>query len=83
MEWIFNLLKGPALYGFVALGLTKLGTWLKNKDTNTTGTDDFGGDLCIKLAPVIAALEDNHDTALKKALKTVRDLIDSYLQPAT
>ena len=82
MEWIFNILKGPALYGFISLGLTKLGTFLKNKDANTTGSDDAAGDICIALAPAVAALEGNNDKALRKALTVARDTIDNYLHSA-
>lgn len=80
MEWIFSILKGPALYGFVALGLTKLGNYLKNKDADTTGKDDAAGEICIVLAPAVAALEGSNDTAFRKALTVARNAIDNYLK---
>jgi hypothetical protein len=80
MEWVFAILKGPALYGFVALGLTKLGVFLKNKDANTIGADDAMGDVCIALAPAIAAIEGSNENAKRKALKVARDTIDGYLR---
>lgn len=80
MDFVFQLLKGPALYGFVSLGLTKLGTVLKNKDANDTGTDDVAGNICIALAPAISALDGDNDKALRKALTVARDTINAYLQ---
>lgn len=80
MESILKFLPVSALYGVIALGLIKLGNALKNKDANTSGSDDIAGDVCLSLAPVIAGLEDSHDNALRKTLKAARDAIDNYLK---
>lgn len=80
MEWIIKALPVSALYGVIAMLLIKLGNALKNKDADTKGADDVAGDVCIALAPAIAALEGNNDKALKKALKVARDTIEAYLK---
>lgn len=80
MEWIIKALPVSALYSVIAMLLIKLGTSLKNKDADTKGADDVAGDVCIALAPAIAALEGNNDKALKKSLKVARDTIDNYLK---
>ena len=83
-EFILKMLSGSALYGFLALGLTKGGIALKNKDANTTGADDCAGDILLALAPAIASLEGSNENARRKALKVARDSIDGYLnQPAS
>lgn len=70
------------LYPVISLLLVKLGNFLKEKDDNASGPDDAAGNVCLALAPVITALENNHDTALRKALMSVRDTIDGYLRLA-
>lgn len=80
MEWIIKALPISALYGVIAMLLIKLGNALKNKDADSKGADDVAGDVCIHLAPAIAALEGNNDRALRKALKVARDTIDAYLK---
>lgn len=68
------------LYSVGAMLLIKLGNHLKSRDTNTTGSDDAMGNVCLDMAPAIAALEDNNETALRKALTVARDTIDKYLK---
>lgn len=80
MEFVLQFLKGSALYTIISFGLTKLGNELRNKDANSTGSDDVAGTICLSLAPAIAALEGNNDKALRKALTVARDTIDAYLK---
>lgn len=80
MEWL-KFMPVSMLYGVMAMLLMKLGNSMKNKDANNTGSDDAFGNVCIAMAPAVAALEDNNENAKRKALKTVRDTIDNYLNP--
>jgi len=80
MEHILKYLPLDALYPLIAAGLLRLGTYLKDKDDDGTGTDDAAGNICVAMAPAIAALENNTDNAKRKALTVLRDTIDGYLR---
>lgn len=79
MEWI-KFLPVSMLYSVIAMLLIKLGNALKNKDANNTGTDDAFGNVLIAMAPAVAAIEANNDTALRKALLTIYTTIGNYLK---
>lgn len=68
------------LYGVIAMALTKVGHYLKDKDPDNTGSDDAAGNVLLAMAPAIAALEGNNGNATRKALVVVRDTIDGYLK---
>ena len=79
MEWL-KFLPVSMLYSVIAMLLLKLGNVLRNKDSNTTGSDDAFGNVLIAMAPAVAALEVNNETALRKALLTVYTTIGNYLK---
>lgn len=79
MEWL-KFLPTSMLYSVTAMLLIKLGNAVKGKDANNTGSDDAFGNVCIAMAPAVAALEDNNETAIRKALIVVRDTITEYLK---
>lgn len=80
MEFILKTLSPKVLLGLLPIILIKTGNWFKGKDANETGGDDAFGNVLIALAPAIGAMDDNNETAVKKALKVVRDTIDGYLK---
>lgn len=59
--------------------LLSVGSYLKNRDSNPTGTDDAAGNICNALAPALSSLAVGNDNSFRKALKVVRDTIDGYL----
>lgn len=59
--------------------MTQLGMSFKNKDDNSTGFDDAGGNVLIALAPVIPAMLSGNETIIKKTLRAVYDTIGNYL----
>lgn len=59
--------------------MTQLGMSLKNKDDNSTGYDDAGGNVVIAMAPVIPAFLSGNDAIIKRTLRAVRDVINNYL----
>ncbi len=63
----------------IPMTLLKCGNFLKNKDTNATGTDDAFGNVLIAVAPAVDAFATGNDKALRKALRAVRQTIDNYL----
>ena len=71
---------GSGALTFIIPGvLTQFGYSLKNKDDNSTGFDDAGGNVLIALAPVVPAFLTGNESLIKKTLKAVRDTIDNYL----
>lgn len=80
MDFLLKALPVSALYGVIAMLLIKLGNGLKNKDADSAGADDLAGNVCLALAPAIAALEGSRDPAERKALRVARDAIDGYLK---
>lgn len=64
---------GGALDIIVPGVLTTLGTQLKNKDANTTGCDDVGGNVLIALAPIVPAI-------IHGDVKTQRQVVDTAIQ---
>lgn len=79
MESFLKYLPVSTLFMFLPMILIKIGNSLKNRDLNMSGPDDAAGGLLIALAPAVAALDDNNETAFKKALRTTRDAINNYL----
>lgn len=80
MEWL-KFMPVAMLYSVIAMLLIKLGNSLKNKDANASGADDAFGNVLIAMAPAVAALEDNNEKALRKALAVVYTTIGNYLRP--
>lgn len=80
MEHVLKYLPVQMLYGVIAMLLVRLGNYLKGKDANDTGKDDALGNVCIAMAPAVAAFEDSNENTLRKTLKAVRDTIDNYLK---
>lgn len=78
LDWL-KYIPMRMLYGVIAMLLIKLGNSVKDKDDNDTGTDDAFGNVCIAMAPAIAAMEDSNENAKRKALRAVRDTITRYL----
>lgn len=71
---------GSGALAFLIPGiLTQLGMSLKNKDDNSTGFDDAGGNVIIAMAPVIPAFLSGNEAIVKKTLKAVHDVIGNYL----
>lgn len=71
------------LYGILGEGIARLGSYIRGKDANDTGSDDAFGNVLLSLAPAVSSWEDSNENAKRKALKAARDTIDNYLrQPA-
>jgi hypothetical protein len=71
---------GPkALLMLLPMILIQIGTMLKGKDANNTGSDDAAGNICIAAAPAVEAFATSNEKALRKSLIAVRDTIDGYL----
>ena len=66
--------------GLLTPALVYVGTLLKSKDTNTTGADDAFGDILIAAAPGVTAAMQGNERVLVRAMTTIRDTADSYLQ---
>lgn len=82
MDFLMGILKtmGPrALLGFLPMILVQIGTWLKGKDANNTGSDDVAGDICLAAAPAVEAFAQGNGNAFRKALVAIRAAIDNYL----
>ena len=75
----FKGLSPQLLLGFLPMILIEIGNELKKKDTNNVGPDDAFGNVLIALAPAVSAWQMNNESALKKALRAVRDAINGYL----
>ena len=80
MQEILKLFSPSMLLGLLPIICIKIGNYFKNKDDNATGVDDAAGNLLIALAPALDALDNGNESAFKKALRIVRDTIDSYLK---
>lgn len=79
METLLKLIPGDVLALFLPMIALKVGSWLKNKDTNETGMDDAAGNILIAAAPALAAIGDGQETAFRKALKVLYTTIGNYL----
>lgn len=79
MDFLLKTLSPKMLLALLPMILIKVGNWFKGKDANTTGADDAFGNVLIALAPAIEAMEDNNETAFKKALKVVYETLGNYL----
>ncbi|MBX7170163.1 MAG: hypothetical protein K1X72_04345 [Pyrinomonadaceae bacterium] len=81
MGEILKHLPVSVLIQFLPFLFIKVGNYFKGKDANSTGTDDVVGDIFIAAAPAVEAATSNttNETALRKSLKIVRDIIDGYL----
>lgn len=57
------------------------GSFLKGRDTNTTGGDDVFGDILIATSPVVSDLISSKDNPgkVRKAVVAIRSICDSYL----
>lgn len=79
MDWL-KIFGGPQALAFLIPGIClQIGMSLKNKDDNSTGYDDAGGNVLIAIGPVIPALLSGNASMVKKTLTAVRDTIDGYL----
>lgn len=79
---IMNFLKflsPAALLALLPMFLIEIGTSIKNKDDNSTGSDDAFGNVLIALAPALSSFGNRNDSKVKQALKAVRDTINNYL----
>ena len=81
MGEVLKFLPVSVLVQFLPMIFIKVGNWFKNKDVNATGSDDVIGNIFIAAAPAVeAATSGGNETALRKSLKIVRDIIDGYLK---
>lgn len=82
MGEILKYIPISTLLMFLPMLFIKIGNYFKSKDTNDTGTDDVIGNIFIAAAPAVEAATNpaNNKTALRKSLKSVRDIIDGYLK---
>lgn len=76
---IFKFLSPAALLALLPMILTMVGTSIKNKDDNSTGSDDAFGNVLIAFAPVAAAFQSKDDLKLKKALEAIYVTLGNYL----
>lgn len=79
MDFILKTLSPKMLLALLPMILIKVGNYFKNKDANSTGSDDAFGNVLIALAPAVDAMEDNNETAFKKALNAVYITLGNYL----
>lgn len=73
-KWYFSIL--PMI-------LLSVGTFLKGRDANTTGGDDAVGGILLATAPAVEALQNNNESAVRKAMLAVRNAADAYLNQPT
>lgn len=79
MEFLLKGLSPQMLLMFLPMILIQIGNFFKNKDANNVGSDDAFGNVLIAAAPAVEAFSSGNENAKRKALKAVRDTIDSYL----
>jgi hypothetical protein len=69
---------GGALDILVPGVLTTIGTQLKNKDANSTGADDCGGNALIALAPIVPAILHGNVKTQKQVVDAAIAALESY-----
>ncbi len=79
MEFLLKTLSPKMLLGLLPIILIKIGNYFKNRDDNTTGSDDAFGNVLIALAPAVDALDDGNETAFRKGLEVVYRTLKNYL----
>lgn len=79
MDWIIKNLPISTLVSFMPFLLMKAGNAFKNKDDNTTGTDDAFGNVLIALAPALEAFNSGNNSAFRKALEVAHKTLGNYL----
>jgi hypothetical protein len=70
---------GRIYFAIMPLIMLSVGSYLKARDSNTTGADDVVGTLLLTASPAIDGLQAGDDSMVRKALKATRDVIDGYL----
>lgn len=70
-KWYFSIL--PMI-------LPLVGSYLKMRDSNTTGADDTIGTICVVAGPAIEGLQAGDESKAKKGIRAIRDACDLYLQ---
>lgn len=81
LDFILKNISPNMLLMLLPMLLVKAGTWLKNKDANSTGADDAFGNVLIAMAPAVEAVATTpqSENALKKALRGVYITLGNYL----
>lgn len=70
-KWYFSLLP------FI---LPMCGSYLKGRDSNTTGADDAVGTIMIAITPALEGISAGDESGVRKVMLAVRNVCDSYLQ---
>lgn len=78
-EFILKGLSPQMLLMLLPMLMLKIGTWLKDKDQNETGTDDAAGNIIIAAAPAVAAYAEGNEKSFRKFLTAVHTTIGNYL----
>lgn len=75
---------GSFYFSIMPMIMLVVGSFLRGRDKDSKGADDAIGQVLITAAPAIQGLQDGSESTVRKSLKAVRDVIDSYLnQPTT
>lgn len=79
MDWL-KIFGGPQALALLIPGIClQIGMSLKNRDDNSTGYDDAGGNVLIAIGPIVPAFLSNDPVTVRKTLTAVRTAIDGYL----
>lgn len=76
---ILKFLSPAALLALLPMILGMVAESIKNKDDNSTGTDDAFGNVLNALAPVVSSFQSKDDLKFKKALEAVYQTLGNYL----
>jgi hypothetical protein len=79
MEFLLKSLSPKLLLGLLPMVLFKVGNYFKGRDADDKGSDDAFGNVLIALAPAVDALDDNNQTAFRKALEITYKTLGNYL----
>lgn len=70
-KWYLDLL--PMIAALV-------GSYLKGRDSNTTGADDAVGNILVAIAPAVEGIKSGENTGkVRKAMLAIRNAADAYL----
>lgn len=79
MNSLFKFLTPSALLALLPMFLVSVGQSIKDKDDNSTGSDDALGNVIIAFAPALSAFGSKDETKLKQALQAAYATLGNYL----